>query len=192
MKWFAVTNRKLCNGSLYEQVEMLCRLKDKPAVVIIREKDLEQQEYIRLAKPIYQVCVNSGVECIFHTFYGAALQCGVSAIHVPLALLLEKPELARSFDKLGVSVHSVNDAMLACENGADYITFGHVFETDCKKGAKPRGILELRTVAQAVKQKFPDVHVYAIGGINAQNALQCIENGADGVCVMSGAMKLSN
>jgi thiamine-phosphate pyrophosphorylase len=70
------------------------------------------------------------------------------------------------------------------ELGADYVCAGHIFETDCKKGVPPRGLSFLRDIcAQS------PVPVYAIGGIREENENKAIEQGAAGVCVMSGAMK---
>lgn len=85
----------------------------------------------------------------------------------------------------GVSVHSVEDARLAEQCGATYLTAGHVFVTDCKKGLAPRGLDFLHEVCSSVK-----IPVYAIGGINDKNAASCIREGAAGVCVMSGYMRM--
>ena len=93
-------------------------------------------------------------------------------------------ERKKRFEKIGVSCHSVDDALEAERLGAAYITFGHVFATDCKKGLEPRGIEALRKVCEAVK-----IPVYAIGGINCENIGLVFENGAGGACVMSGFMK---
>ena len=68
--------------------------------------------------------------------------------------------------------------------GATYLTAGHVFLTDCKKGVPARGLDFLADVCRAV-----NVPVYAIGGINDKNAGDCIQAGAAGVCMMSGYMR---
>ncbi len=190
MRWIAVTNRKLCRDGLYRQVKRLCNLDNKPFAIIVREKDLSEEEYIALAQPVMELCSRFGIKCVFHSFYEGALSCGVRAIHLPLPVLLENPNIVEAFDEIGVSVHSAKEAVLACEKGADYITFGHIFATDCKKGLAPRGVEALKGVVDTVKERFPAVCVYAIGGINSENAVQCFESGADGVCVMSEAMRL--
>jgi thiamine-phosphate pyrophosphorylase len=88
------------------------------------------------------------------------------------------------FALLGVSTHSVEQIQEACEIGASYVFYGHVFQTDCKKGVPPRGLeLLQRMCAQA------DVPVYAIGGITPENAMQAVDAGAAGVCVMSWGMQ---
>ena len=85
----------------------------------------------------------------------------------------------------GASVHSVEDALRAERAGATYVTAGHIYATDCKKGLPGRGLDFLKEVCAAVR-----IPVYAIGGIDETNADACIEAGADGVCMMSGYMKI--
>ena len=65
------------------------------------------------------------------------------------------------FKVIGTSVHSVEDAIKAEQLGATYMTAGHIFATDCKKGLPPRGLDFLKNVCDAV-----EIPVYAIGGIN--------------------------
>jgi thiamine-phosphate pyrophosphorylase len=107
---------------------------------------------------------------------------------MPLARFLAMPEVQKAmFTTRGASVHSVEDAILAQKSGATYLTAGHIFATDCKKGVPPRGLLFLREVCTAVS-----IPVYAIGGIHKENAVMCIEQGAAGVCMMSEYMRLGD
>ena len=84
---------------------------------------------------------------------------------------------------MGTSVHSPEEAALAEKLGASYVTAGHIFATDCKKGVPPRGLDFLENVCKSVK-----IPVYAIGGITRSNMHLALEKGAAGVCVMSGLM----
>lgn len=90
----------------------------------------------------------------------------------------------KDFKVVGVSAHSLEDVKYAEKMGADYVTLSHIFETDCKKGLEPKGLTFLKEITDQV-----DIKVYALGGINAQNAKLCIDAGADGVCLMSEYMK---
>ena len=83
----------------------------------------------------------------------------------------------------GVSVHSAQEALNAQEAGASYVTAGHIYRTKCKEGLEPRGTGFLKEICTTV-----NIPVYAIGGININNARECIEAGASGVCIMSGYM----
>ena len=89
----------------------------------------------------------------------------------------------RAFPVLGASCHSVEDAVLARSLGCTYITAGHVFDTDCKRGLPGRGLDFLEQVCQAVS-----LPVYAIGGIDAGNLAAVRDAGAAGACFRSGPM----
>ncbi|WP_455958797.1 thiamine phosphate synthase, partial [Anaerotignum lactatifermentans] len=71
--------------------------------------------------------------------------------------------------------------------GATYITAGHIYATDCKKGLPPRGLTFLEEVCRRVS-----IPVYAIGGIkiNEKQLREVIDCGAKGGCIMSGMMQL--
>ena len=77
--------------------------------------------------------------------------------------------------------------MEAQASGCTYITAGHVFETDCKKGLPGRGVDFLRNVCAAV-----DIPVYGIGGIDADNIALVRDAGARGACLMSSLMVSEN
>ena len=95
-------------------------------------------------------------------------------------------EPERDYPKIGTSVHSTEQAQEAQELGASYVTAGHIYATDCKKGLQPRGLDFLRQVCAAV-----DLPVYAIGGIKFDETqwMSLKECGAAGGCIMSGMMK---
>lgn len=80
---------------------------------------------------------------------------------------------------LGCSVHSVDDAKRVEEQGANYVTFGHVFATHSKPGLPPRGVESLQEVVDAVS-----IPVLAIGGITADNIDQVLATGCAGVAVI--------
>lgn len=91
------------------------------------------------------------------------------------------------FHKIGTSVHSVEDAIEAQRLGATYVTAGHIFTTDCKKGLPPRGLDFLKNVCEAVT-----IPVYGIGGIKFDPYQwgDLKNQGACGGCIMSGMMQL--
>lgn len=172
-----VTNRKICETPLEQRIEQLAKIGIKK--VILREKDLSEEEYTALAEKIYGI---SGIELYIHNFPNVARKLSLSRIHLPLSLLNE--EICSEFETIGVSIHSVEEAKTAEKLGASYVTAGHIFATDCKKGLAPRGLEFLKAVCESVK-----IPVYAIGGITPDNMQRCIDVGAAGVCVMSGLMK---
>ena len=176
-----VTNRRLCED-FPAQLRKVAEA--KPKAVILREKDLSTKEYRSLAETVMRICGENGVPCVLHSFADIAAELGAEAIHLPLHILRTLPDnMKRRFRTIGVSCHSVEDALEAQKQGASYITAGHVFATDCKRGLPPRGLDFLREVCSAV-----DVPVYAIGGISPDNYGSVRSAGASGACVMSGLM----
>ena len=126
--------------------------------------------------------------CILHNFARTAEKLKHDAIHLPLPVLRTLcVEERKAFKVLGASCHSIEDAKEAERLGCTYITAGHIFETDCKKGLKGRGLDFLGEVCESVS-----IPVYAIGGIDAQNFEEIKKTGAYGACIMSGLMKSEN
>ena len=172
-----VTHRKLCDNFL----ERVWELYENNVPVILREKDLLESEYEELAKKVIEICPN----VILHSYINVAKNLGVKKIHLPLRLMNENAE--KEFETVGVSVHSADEAVLAEKMGATYVTAGHIFATDCKKGLEPRGIEFLKNAVSSV-----DIDVYGIGGISPENIGKIQNTGAKGACIMSGFMKCDN
>ena len=188
----AVTNRHLSVHPYLEQIARICQT--HPKGLILREKDLEAESYLALAAQVLDICHKYDVPCILHTFWKEAIALGCTSIHLPLPLLrrlsekgiLFSPEFT-SFTVLGTSVHSVAEAREAEHLGVTYLTAGHIYVTDCKKGLAPRGLHFLQEVCKSVS-----VPVYGIGGIKFDPVQwqELQSAGATGGCIMSGMMEL--
>ena len=177
-----MTNRKLVRGDFLERLEEIAW--QRPAGILLREKDLAPEEYRKLARDVQSICEKAGVPCILHSFTGVAEELEADALHLPLPLLRKLPGEDRGrFRQLGASCHSVADAREAQSLGCTYITAGHIFDTDCKRGLPGRGLDFLREVCGAVT-----IPVYAIGGIEPKRMAEIFAAGAAGACVMSGPM----
>ena len=176
-KIIAVSSRHLSRLPYLEQVERICSF--HPKAFLLREKDLAPEDYRKLAGEVERICARSGVQMII--------------LHLPLWKLRELRETAREEGKdagklrFGVSVHSTEEAEEAVKLGASYLTAGHVFATDCKKGVPPRGLDFLKAVCRC-----SPVPVYGIGGIglDGEQIRTVLEQGAQGVCIMSQMMKI--
>lgn len=182
-KMLAVTNRSLCSIPFPEQLRRLARL--HPGGILLREKDLSEEEYEELAEQALSICKEEGTVCILHSHPEAARRLGCGLIHLPLERLRELSGTLGDFRAVGASVHSPAEAREAETLGASYVTAGHVFETDCKRGVPARGLGFLREVCGAVQ-----IPVCGIGGITEDNYKKVLEQGAAGYCLMSGAMRL--
>lgn len=181
----SVTAKPLCKDDFLQRIRKISD--SKVQYIILREKYLSEQEYYSLAKEVISVCDKE--KLIIHNFIGTAESLGIKKIHLPFSAFKELNS-RRNFDIVGTSVHSVDDAAFAQENGADYITAGNIYETDCKKGLKGKGVNFLRNVCESV-----DIPVYAIGGINADTASgfkAVTEKNFAGLCVMSLLMQCEN
>lgn len=173
-----VTNRTLCRDDFLTRIDHIAK-KGVADAILLREKDLTEREYLELAEKVLSICKSHNRRCILHTYYKAAKELGCKEIHLPLPLLQKMWEEGAKqwFTTVGTSVHSLKQANLAMHLQADYMTAGHIFETDCKKGLPGRGLSFLSKVV--CKSEVP---VYGIGGISADNAGQIMETGAAGVC----------
>ncbi|MEO5931059.1 MAG: bifunctional hydroxymethylpyrimidine kinase/phosphomethylpyrimidine kinase [Candidatus Kapaibacterium sp.] len=87
---------------------------------------------------------------------------------------------ARAGQLFGASVHSVDQARLAVRHGASYIIASPVFPTASKPGHPWIGIEGLRAIVSAVP-----LPVFALGGINGGNAMECLHAGAYGIAAIS-------
>ena len=177
-----VTNRKLCREDFLTRIKRIAAC--HPAGIILREKDMSAEEYKTLALEVMKLCDRYDVNCILHSFTDVAITPHAQAIHLPLQLLRERTQKQKThFTSLGASCHIVADAEEAQALGCTYITAGHIFQTDCKKGMPGRGTEFLQNVCNAV-----DIPVYAIGGIDSRNIALVRDTGADGACLMSSLM----
>lgn len=189
-----VTNRHLSKGDYREKLVEIARA--HPFAVILREKDMSEEEYRELASWYLDKCRAEGTKLYLHYFYKVAMDLKPDGLHMPLGLLEEVvsemgddaeavkgPQLF-GISELGASCHSVEDARKAEELGCTYILAGHIYDTDCKKGLPGRGLEFLKNVTG--QSSYP---VYAIGGIAPENIDEVRSAGASGACIMSSAME---
>ena len=181
-----VTNRELCSIDFLLRIEEIASC--SPAAIILREKNISEYEYERLAVQTLKLCKKYDVPCILHNFIHVAKDLQVDKIHVPLSVFRTMTDTDKAYFKtLGVSCHSMEEAREAEKLGCTYITAGHIFATDCKKNTPPRGIEFLENICNNVS-----IPVCAIGGIHPQNIEIVRRTKAKGVCIMSGLMQCKN
>jgi thiamine-phosphate pyrophosphorylase len=177
-----VTDRLHCQGNFLKRIEQIA--KALPHSIILREKDLQPNAYEQLVLEVLKICDRYNVPFVLNSHINAANKIKVSNIHLPMEIYLKRRDELSSFKKIGVSVHSVDEAKLVESMGADYIIAGQIFSTDCKKGIPPRGLDFLQKVCFSVS-----IPVFAIGGINHNNINDVLKCGAEGICLMSQLMK---
>lgn len=180
-----VTNRTLCKEDFLKRMTSIC--KAGPKFIILREKDLDRKDYTQLAAQCLAICKTYGVQLVLHTHIQAALELGITAIHLPLPILKQESKQLDAFTMIGTSIHDVKEVALAQQLGATYLIAGHIFQTDCKADLNPRGISFLKKV-----QSASHIPVYPIGGIHKDTAQEIVNAGATDFCMMSELMTCEN
>lgn len=181
MLLYAVTDRAWTGErTLYQQVE--AALKGGVTCGQLREKDMDDAAFLREAREIRALCRQYEVPFIVNDNVDVAIACGADGIHVGQEDMAaaEVRRLAGEGMILGVSVHTVEEALEAVQNGADYLGLGAVFPTSTKTDVDQMPNKTLRAICDAV-----DVPVVAIGGINRDNIGKLSGSGVDGVALVS-------
>lgn len=184
----AITNRKLVAGDYLEQIRKV--VSHHPYALILREKDLTDETYEELAGEVLKICETEGVPCFLHSKYRIARKLGCRNIHLSLSGLKECEDYVRDFEQISVSCHSPEDVAYATEHGVTQIILGTIFETECKKGLKGRGLSFVREIASYCRL-HGDIPVFAIGGITPDNLASVRDAGAQGGCMMSYLMRMN-
>ncbi|WP_155216028.1 thiamine phosphate synthase [Terrilactibacillus tamarindi] len=149
----------------------------------IREKHRPKEElsrwietFLEAGVPANKIIMNNHIDLAL-AYHLGGVQLPES-VPIPHTLKKEAPQL-----RVGCSVHSVKQAQVKMDQGADYLLYGHVFETSCKPDLPARGLSEFKKMTQ-----FAQVPMIAIGGIKPSNISLISETGGSGVAVMSGIM----
>lgn len=178
---YAVTDRSwLGEESLYSQVEKA--LKGGATFIQLREKELDEEHFLKEAKEIKELCKKYRVPFVINDNVEIALAADADGVHVGQSDM-EAGDVRRKLgaDKIiGVSAQTVEQAVLAQERGADYLGVGAVFHTGSKADADDVSHEMLKAICDAV-----DIPVIAIGGISTDNVRRLTGSGICGVAVIS-------
>ena len=181
MLLYAVTDRAwVGEQTLYQQVESA--LKGGATCVQLREKQLGDADFLQEAIQIHALCQQYGVPLFINDNVDVAVKCHAEGIHVGQEDMAAAQVRQRVGDgmMIGVSVHSVEEALEAVRHGADCLGVGAAFSTHTKADVDvlPEGMM--KAICDAV-----DIPVVAIGGIHKDNILQLRGTGVDGVALVS-------
>ena len=172
MLLYAVTDRAWLKGETLEsQVEKA--LKGGATFVQLREKELDEAEFLEEAKKLKMLCRKYQVPFVIND-------------NVEIALGQSDMEAGKVREKLGpdkiigVSCKNVEQALLAKKHGADYLGVGAIYPTGTKKDADAVTPGMLAKICQAV-----DIPVVAIGGLNKEHLELLKGTGVDGIAVVS-------
>lgn len=174
---FLITNRKLVNREKYfNTIEEAGKYGVKN--IILREKDLSTEKLIEVYIKIKEL-VPEETNIIINSNIEAAKILKEKFIHLSFKDFKKNLEEVKSLE-VGVSVHSILEAIEADRLGASYILVSPIFETQCKKDVTPKGINFIKEIKEKVNCK-----VIALGGINELNFKEVLEASADDFACMS-------
>lgn len=180
-----VTDRTQTRGRDLGEVVRACLEAGLPAVQV-REKDLGAADLATLCRRLLPLARARGAWLIVNDRVDVALAVGADGVqrtHTSLAVG-DIRAVAAGRLRVGASVHSLEDALSAEQAGADWVTFGPVYDTPSKRRyGPPQGLVALERVTRRL-----GVPVVAIGGIGVERVAQVRAAGARGVAVISAIL----
>lgn len=178
---YAVTDRHWLEGdTLYNHVKM--SLEGGVTFLQLREKNLDEDSFLEEARQLKILCKEYNVPFVINDNVDVALAIDADGVHVgqsDMEALDVRAKLGPN-KIIGVSAHTVEEAILAKEHGADYLGVGAVFTTGSKDDAQDVSFETLKAICEAV-----DIPVVAIGGITYDNVSKLAGSGICGIAVIS-------
>ncbi|MFH1603622.1 MAG: thiamine phosphate synthase, partial [Pseudomonadota bacterium] len=188
---YVITDRRLVpGGDLVEFLRVhVAGLAEANAAVQLREKDLFTRELWRLYESVERVLRGAGVPLLVNDRLDVALAAGADGVHLPQAGI--PVEAARKMLPaemlLGVSTHNMAELAEAQAGGADFITFGPVYDTASKRQYGPP--VGETALAEATKGGVP---VFALGGVKPKHTRNLVALGARGIACISAVLAASD
>ncbi|WP_226670611.1 thiamine phosphate synthase [Metabacillus litoralis] len=172
------------NQSIAELTNRLLLLHEEVDYIHIREKTKTVTEQMIIVSNL----IKQGVpkeKLVINDRLDVALLNNIPNVHLPgHSFSIDDVKKFNSTLKVGSSVHSLEEAVSSEKSGADYVIFGHIFETNSKENLAPRGIEQLREITEHIQ-----IPVVAIGGIEPLTVKELKHIKLKGVAIMSYVMK---
>lgn len=189
-KLYLITDRKLFTNhySLFSAVDEA--LKAGIKAVQLREKDLPTRELLHMAYGMRDLTTRYGAKLFINDRLDIAMCVNADGVHLGQSSIPAYAVRKVVGDKmmLGVSTHNLQEASEAEKEGADFITFGPIYQTPSKmKYGEPVGLESLIEVKEKIS-----IPIFGIGGIKIDNAKDVIGAGAYGIAVISGILGSSD
>lgn len=182
---YVITDRVVGRGRAHDEMAAAA-IAGGATIVQLREKTLTTRQFVEAAERAREIARRAGVPLIINDRVDVALAVDADGVHVgpddlPVALARR---LLGPHKIVGASAGTIEEAVAAERDGADYLGVGSVFATPSKADAgEPIGIARLREIARAVH-----LPVVGIGGIGPDNASEVIAAGAAGAAAVSAVV----
>lgn len=180
MLLYAVTDRSWLQGTLAQDVEKA--ILGGATFMQLREKDLDYEAFLNQAREIKKITDTYQIPFVINDNVDIAIAVDADGVHVGQKDMETGDVRKRLGDNkiIGVSVQTVEQALLAQQRGADYLGVGAVFSTSTKTDASEVTMETLKAICDAVS-----IPIVAIGGINLSNISSLKGSGIDGVALVS-------
>ncbi len=186
---YLVTDRKQTCGKSLEEV-IKSSLAGGIKAVQLREKDLDDRELFTVAKRLKSLIHRSGATFFINDRLDIALAVDADGLHLGQESISSN-DARKHFGEnklVGVSAHSLDEAVRAEDDGADFITIGPIYDTPSKRRyGKPIGLNELEKVTEKLK-----IPAFAIGGMVKEKVREVISAGAHGIALITAILKTKN
>jgi len=185
---YLVTDRKLLGErDLAPSIELA--IQGGVSLVQLREKSISTKEFLSLALRVKEITSKYEIPLIINDRLDIALAVDAEGLHVGQDDLpmLKARELLGPNKIIGVSASTLAEALLAQQQGADYLGVGAVYSTSTKTDASEVSLKQLELIKKSVS-----IPVVAIGGINLTNVQQVMATGINGVSVVSAILAQEN
>ncbi len=185
---YFITDSKLTKKNVVEDVK--AAIKGGVKVVQYREKDAPTRQMIEEAKKIRQICKKNSVLFLINDRIDVAIAVNADGVHIGNEDMpyWHARKLLGENKVIGLSAHSVKDALQNQKLGADYTSIGPIYRTTTKKSPKPPiGLGPIKQLKSRLKIPF-----VAIGGINEKNIDEVLRAGARNIAMVSGIVAKNN
>jgi thiamine-phosphate pyrophosphorylase len=181
-KLYVVTESGISKGRSNEEI-INEAIKGGAEIIQLREKEWGKDKVKEEAVKLLKICRENNVLFIVNDYIDIALEIGADGVHLGQSDMSIAEARETCGDKLiiGLSTHSVEQAIDADQEDVDYITIGPIFKTRVKDYIV--GVEIIKPVLDNVQKP-----VIAIGGINKKNIGEVLEQGVESVAVISAVV----
>lgn len=181
---YLITNRSLVKSDDEYFAKIKSAIDGGLDRIILREKQLSYEELLRYGEKVMELTKGTDCKVIVNSSLEVYKEINAYGVHLPYKKFLSMKD---RIDNVGVSVHTLEEAIEVDKIGANYVLASNVYETRCKLGLEGKGVEFINNIKEHISTK-----VIALGGITVDNYREVYKAGADGIAIMSGIICSKN